>query len=75
MQAAGFDSERLTAHSLRHTAGQNVMELTGNNIYDTQMYMRHSSPKTTEIYLNVTNKTIMGISSPYDWNRGDEDER
>ncbi len=52
MQAAGYDSERLTAHSLRHTAGQAVMELTGNNIYDTQMYMRHASPKTTEIYLN-----------------------
>lgn len=52
MQAAGFDSERLTAHSLRHTTGQNIMELTSNNIYMTQMYMRHTSPKTTEIYLN-----------------------
>ena len=51
MQAAGFDSERLTAHSLRHTAGQNVMQITGDNIYQTQMYMRHTSPKTTEIYL------------------------
>ena len=27
------------------------MEITGRNIYQTQMYMRHSSPKTTEIYL------------------------
>lgn len=52
MQAAGYDSERLTAHSLRHTAGQAVMDLTGDNIYQTQMYMRHSSPKTTEIYLD-----------------------
>lgn len=52
MQAAGFDSERLTAHSLRHTAGQNVLEITGDNIYKTQLYMRHTSPKTTEIYLN-----------------------
>ena len=51
MQQAGFDSERLTAHSLRHTTGQNVMSITGDNIYKTQMYMRHSSPKTTEIYL------------------------
>ena len=52
MQAAGYDSSRLTAHSLRHTAGQNVMQLTGDNIYLTQMYMRHSNPKTTEIYLD-----------------------
>ena len=51
LQAAGFDSERLTAHSLRHTAGQNVMQVTGDNIYRTQQYMRHASPKTTEIYL------------------------
>lgn len=51
MQEAGFDSERLTAHSLRHSTAQNVMQLTGRNIYETQQYLRHSSPKTTEIYL------------------------
>ena len=51
MREAGFDSERITAHSLRHTAGTNVMELTGN-IYTTQQYMRHSNPATTEIYLH-----------------------
>ena len=51
MQEAGFDSERLTAHSLRHTAGTAVQELTGN-LYITQTYMRHSNPATTEIYLH-----------------------
>ena len=51
MQEAGFDSERLTAHSLRHSTAQNVMQLTGHNIYQTQQYLRHNSPKTTEIYL------------------------
>ena len=56
MKAAGFDSERLTAHSLRHTAGTAAMEITGN-IYQTQQYMRHSNPATTEIYLhNETEK-------------------
>lgn len=52
MITAGYDSERLTAHSLRHTTGQNVMQITGDNIYQTQQYMRHSNPKTTEIYLD-----------------------
>ncbi|MDE5583246.1 MAG: site-specific integrase [Ruminococcus sp.] len=52
MQEAGFNSDRLTAHSLRHTAGTNVQEITGN-IYLTQRYMRHSNPATTEIYLHV----------------------
>ena len=52
MQAAGYDSERITAHSLRHTAGNIVMELTGDNLFITQTYMRHTDPKTTEIYLH-----------------------
>ena len=52
MQQAGYNSDRITAHSLRHTAGTNVRELTGN-LYATQQYMRHTSPATTEIYLHV----------------------
>lgn len=52
MQAAGYDSERITAHSLRHTAGTSVMTITGNNLFLTQQYMRHSNPATTEIYLH-----------------------
>ena len=51
MQQAGFDSERITAHSLRHSTGTAVQELTGN-LYLTQQYMRHASPATTEIYLH-----------------------
>lgn len=51
MQAAGYDSERITAHSLRHTAGTSVMNLTGD-LFITQQYMRHSDPATTEIYLH-----------------------
>jgi len=62
MQAAGYDSERLTAHSLRHTAGTNAMEIT-NDIYLTQKYMRHSNPATTEIYLhNETEKQETDIA-------------
>lgn len=52
MKTAGYNSERITAHSLRHTAGQSIMAITGNNIYEAQLYMRHSSPKTTEVYLD-----------------------
>lgn len=51
LRAAGYDSERITAHSLRHTAGTNIMELSGN-LFTTQKYMRHSNPATTEIYLH-----------------------
>ena len=62
MQAAGFNSERITAHSLRHTAGTAVMELTGD-LYTAQKYMRHANPATTEIYLhNETESQEAGIA-------------
>jgi len=62
LQGAGFDSERLTAHSLRHTAGTAIQEITGN-LYITQKYMRHANPATTEIYLhNDTAKQETGIA-------------
>ena len=56
MQQAGFDSERITAHSLRHTTAQNVLAVTGENIHQTQNYLRHASPTTTQIYLRETEK-------------------
>lgn len=73
MKEAGFDSERLTAHSLRHTAGTAVQELTGN-LYLTQQYMRHSNPATTEIYLhNDTEQAEAGIAKQlYDLYHGHE---
>lgn len=52
MQAAGFNSERLTAHSLRHSAAQAALKATDKNIYEVQKYLRHANPKTTETYLH-----------------------
>lgn len=49
---AGYDSDTLTPHSCRHTAAESVLTITGDNIYTTQKYLRHTSPKTTEIYLH-----------------------
>ena len=57
MKEAGFDSERITAHSLRHSAAQATLQASGNNIYTAQKYLRHSSPATTEIYLHEDERT------------------
>lgn len=57
MKEAGFDSERITAHSLRHSAAQAALQASGNNIYTAQKYLRHSSPQTTEIYLHEDERT------------------
>lgn len=51
MQAAGFDSERLTAHSLRHTAAT-LNLINGGSVQETQQLLRHSSVNTTMIYLH-----------------------
>ena len=77
LQAAGFDSENITAHSLRHTAGNNVMELTNDNLYLTQQYMRHSSPVTTEIYLHRNTERQESEIAQQLYNRyhGGEDQR
>lgn len=62
MQQAGYNDERITAHSLRHSTGTAVQEITGD-LYTTQKYMRHSNPATTEIYLhNETEQQEAGIA-------------
>lgn len=49
MRQAGYDSPRLTAHSLRHTAV--TLALTaGQTLASVQMFARHTSISTTQIY-------------------------
>ncbi len=74
MQGAGYDSKRITAHSLRHTAGTAAMELTGD-LYTVQKYMRHASPVTTEIYLhdNETTKQADTAQEIYNYFHGRRD--
>ena len=50
--SAGYDNDRITAHSLRHTSGTAAYKATGN-IYVAQKHQRHSDPKTTEIYIHA----------------------
>jgi len=46
---AGYDSDRLTAHSLRHTA-VTLSLLGGNSLQEVQQFARHSNISTTLIY-------------------------
>ena len=50
--SAGYNSDRLTAHSLRHTSGTGAYKATGN-IYLAQKHQRHTDPATTEIYVHA----------------------
>ncbi|MBR0096733.1 MAG: tyrosine-type recombinase/integrase [Synergistaceae bacterium] len=49
MIQAGYDSDRLTAHSMRHTAGTLAL-LNGANIREVQQLLRHRNINTTMIY-------------------------
>lgn len=49
MRKAGFNSPRLTAHSLRHTAAV-LMMMGGATLDDVKQVLRHTDSKTTQIY-------------------------
>ena len=48
-KAAGYDTHRLSAHSLRHTSVTFLLEA-GATIQEAQHHARHASPETTGIY-------------------------
>ena len=51
LRRAGFDSSRLTAHSLRHTAAT-LNLLNGGSLEETQQLLRHRNLNTTMVYLH-----------------------
>lgn len=55
MKAAGYDSDRLTAHSLRHTA-VTLSLLGGNTLQEVQQFARHADISTTTIYAHNLDK-------------------
>ena len=52
---SGFNSDRLTAHSLRHTTAHLNLE-NGATVEETKELLRHSNVATTYIYINEMNR-------------------
>ena len=52
---SGFNSERLTAHSLRHTTAHLNLE-NGATVEETKELLRHANVSTTYIYINEMNR-------------------
>ena len=61
MKGAGYDSSRLTAHSLRHTA-VTLSLLAGKDITEVQQFARHANLATTMIYNHALDKAKNGCS-------------
>ena len=59
--AAGYNSDKLTAHSLRHTA-VTLSLLAGKDITEVKQFARHSNIATTMIYNHALDKAKNGCS-------------
>ena len=57
--------KHVTSRAFRHSFASHLLE-SGCDIKYIQALLGHLDPKSTEIYLHVSNKTLLGIRSPFD---------
>ena len=65
---AGF-KKNITPHTLRHAFATHLLE-NGVEFRYIQTLLGHRDPKSTEVYLHLSNKTVLGITSPLDREAG-----
>ena len=69
VKRAGLPKD-IHSHCLRHSFATHLLE-DGVDIRYIQTLLGHRSPKSTEIYLHVSNKALLGVQSPFDKNAGE----
>ena len=57
--------KHVSTHCLRHSFASHLFEA-GCDVKYIQALLGHRDPRSTEIYLHVSNKTLLGIKSPFD---------
>ena len=62
-------TDKATPHCLRHSFATHLMEQ-GVEQRNIQALLGHRDLKSTEVYLHVSNKALMGIRSPFDRKAG-----
>jgi site-specific recombinase XerD len=58
-------NKNITAHTLRHSYATHLLE-NGTDIRIIQKLLGHNSIKTTMIYTQVTEPTLLNVTSPFD---------
>lgn len=62
-------TKQVSSHCCRHSFASHLFE-DGVNIKYIQALLGHVDPKSTEVYIHVSNKSLLGIHSPFDVLKG-----
>ena len=65
---AGID-RKVSSHACRHSFASHLYEA-GTDIRYIQALLGHVDPRSTEVYIHISNKSLMGIKSPFDRTEG-----
>ena len=63
-------TKEVSPHTFRHSFATHLLENGVESRY-IQTLLGHRDPKSTEVYLHLSNKTVLGITSPFDREAGD----
>lgn len=64
-------TRHVSTHACRHSFASHLYE-EGLDIRCIQSLLGHASPLTTEVYVHVSNRKLLGVQSPYDLHKGGE---
>ena len=64
-------TRHVSSHCCRHSFASHLFE-NGVDIKYIQALLGHVDPRSTEVYIHVSNKSLLGIRSPYDLDKGGE---
>ena len=64
-------NRHVSSHACRHSFASHLFE-SGTDIKYIQSLLGHVDPRSTDVYLHVSNKTLLGIRSPFDNSEGGE---
>ena len=64
-------NKKVSCHCCRHSFATHLFE-DGVDIKYIQALLGHIDPRSTEVYIHVSNKSLLGIRSPYDLHKGGE---
>ncbi|MDD3361078.1 MAG: tyrosine-type recombinase/integrase [Hespellia sp.] len=58
-------TKKVSSHCFRHSFASHLLE-SGCDIKYIQSLLGHRDPKSTEVYLHVSDKSLLGVRSPFD---------